>query len=224
MLGGRAVTVGAQRRARGGGGHGKCLGVVLGGGCPVALVKVVGIYGGEGMMGVCGGRVEDVVGVRRGRVGVDAVIVEMGCRGGGCESRIEEVMLGVLMMAELRVVRQLALEVGLGLGVSVADEPAFVVVVARAMVSVSLGMAMEVWVRLEIGISKARVDVLEVRLEARVEGHIHVVVHGGLSIGQARRAERLVGGLETHAASIDALASGRCWCAAGGRWCEAYSR
>jgi hypothetical protein len=117
--------------------------VVLEGDCPVALVKVVGIYGGEGMMGVCGGRVEDVVGVRRGRVGVGAVIVEMGCRG-GCESRIEEVMLWVLMMAELRVVRQLALEVGLGLSVSVADEPAFVVEVevAGAMESVSLGMAM----------------------------------------------------------------------------------
>lgn len=47
-------------------------------------------------------------------------------------------------MAELRVVRQLALEIGLGLSVSVADEPAFVVEVevAGAMESVSLGMAM----------------------------------------------------------------------------------
>ena len=52
-------------------------------------------------------------------------------------------------------------------------------------------------VRLEIGVSETRVYVLYVRLEARVKGqvHVHVVVHGGLSIGQARRAERLVGGL-----------------------------
>jgi hypothetical protein len=70
-----------------------------------------------------------------------------------------------------------------------------VIVIVRALILIMLGEVMKVVVKLEIGVSKARVYILYVRLEARVKGHIHVVIHGGLSIRQARRAERLVGGL-----------------------------
>jgi hypothetical protein len=83
-------------------------------------------------------------------------------------------------------VRHLVVKIGLGYGIGIAVDAAVVVVIVRMLVPV---------VRLEIGGSKVRVYVLYVGLEARVKGHIHVVVHGGLSIGQACRAERLVGGL-----------------------------
>lgn len=91
------------------------------------------------------------------------------------------------------VVRHLVVEIGLGYGIGFAVDTVVVVVIVRMLISV---VVVGEVVRLEIGVSKARVYVLHVRLlEARVKGHIHVVVHGGLSIGQARRAERLVGGL-----------------------------
>lgn len=153
--------------------------------CPIAFVEVVGIYGGESMMGARGKRVV-VVGARHRRVGIGAAVVEMGCRSGGMRG------IGVLMAM---VVRQPVVEIILGCRITFAVAAVVVVVIMGSLMLVLLRNVTKVVVRLEIGVSQARVYVLYVRLEARVKGHIHVVVHGGLSIGQACRAERLVGGL-----------------------------
>jgi hypothetical protein len=145
--------------------------------CPIALVEIVGIYGVEGMMGAPGKRVV-VAGVRHRSVGVDAAaVVEMG----GRSSRMRRFRKKMMVVAQHLVVK-----VGLGYRIGIAVDAVVVVVIVRMLVPV---------MRLEIGVSEGRIYVLYVGLEARVKGHVHVVVHGGLSIGQARRAERLVGGL-----------------------------
>jgi hypothetical protein len=132
------------------------------------------------MMGARGKRVV-VVRARQRRVGIGAAVVEMGCRSGGMRG------IGVLMA--------MVVEIILGSRVNFAVATVVVVVIVGSLMLVLLREVTKVVVRLEIGVSQARVYVLYVRLEARVKAHIHVVVHGGLSIGQACRAERLVGGL-----------------------------
>jgi hypothetical protein len=132
------------------------------------------------MMGARGKRVV-VVRARHRRVGIGAAVVEMGCRSGGMRG------IGVLMA--------MVVEIILGSRVNFAVATVVVVVIVGSLMLVLLREVTKVVVRLEIGVSQARVYVLYVRLEARVKAHIHVVVHGGLSIGQACRAERLVGGL-----------------------------
>lgn len=69
------ITVGAQRWAWDGGRHGEYVGIVGEVKCPIALVKVVGAHGGEGMMGVCGDGVVVRGGVGRGREGVAVVVI-----------------------------------------------------------------------------------------------------------------------------------------------------
>lgn len=217
MPGGRTITVGAQRRSRrGSGGHGECVGIVVEMECPVALVEVVGIHGGKGMVGVGGDRVQVGGGVGRREMGARVVDVEVLSDG-----EIEVVLIGSREMAvvvtEGGIVGAVLWVVGVVDAVVVEDAVVIgkLIVRERMRESMSLGVVLEVVVRLDMGSScwarvggvEVSVEVrLEARWEARLKVHVHAVVHGGLSIGQARRAERLVGGLETHAASIDALA------------------
>lgn len=77
MLGSGPVTVGAQRWARDGGRHGKNVRIVGEVKCPIALVEVVGVHGGEGMMGVCrdGFVVRGSVGRGRERIAVVVIVL-----------------------------------------------------------------------------------------------------------------------------------------------------
>lgn len=69
------ITVGAQRWAWDRGRHGEYVGIVGEVKCPIALVKVVGVHGGEGMMGVCGDGVVVRGGVGRGRERIAVVVI-----------------------------------------------------------------------------------------------------------------------------------------------------
>ena len=73
------------------------------------------------------------------------------------------------------------------------------------------GVAVAVAVWIEVLVGKVRVMVmvvLWVNIDVALSrASVQIPIHGGgLSIGQARRADWLVGGLQAHAASIDALA------------------
>jgi len=70
----------------------------------IALVEIVWIYGVESMMGARGMGVV-VVGVRHRSVGVEAAVVEMGCRSSGMRRILEVVRV---------IGRHLVVEVGLG--------------------------------------------------------------------------------------------------------------
>lgn len=69
------ITVGAQRWAWDGGRHGEYVGIVGEVKCPIALVKVVGVHGGEGMMGVCGDGFVVRSGVGRGRERIAVIVI-----------------------------------------------------------------------------------------------------------------------------------------------------
>lgn len=69
------ITVGAQRWAWDGGRHGEYVGIVGEVKCPIALVKVVGVHGGEGMMGVCGDGFVVRSGVGRGRERIALIVI-----------------------------------------------------------------------------------------------------------------------------------------------------
>lgn len=146
--------------------------------CPVALIKVVGVHGGKGMLGA--GKRIVIVGAEGREVRVGVVCVWMMHRGRG--ERVAELLIRPVKLLESQVGRESVVGVGPVPVVTIVREMTFVTVIVIVIVGAVMSMLV-LLVKLVM-----RLEVRFGFLKACLEGHIHAVIHGGLSIDQACRA------------------------------------